>query len=91
MLAWVPACTGMTAHTLNGAQCASTGGDQDHAKDDVGVMNGRTPFEDGGEADVVHHALDDKHVHADGRMDQPELDRHDDDGFAELVKKIGRI
>ena len=43
------------------------------------TMNGSTPLKMVEKLDVLHHALDDEHVHADGRMDQPELHRHDDD------------
>src|SRR5262249_16420166 len=47
--------------------------------DDICADEGDNALEDGGEADVVHHALDDEHVHADGGMDQAELHGHDDD------------
>src|SRR5689334_22599916 len=53
--------------------------DQDHQADQVGRHKGNHAAEDGGERDVLHHALDDKDVHADRRMDEAELDRHHDD------------
>src|SRR5947209_3316892 len=54
-------------------------GDQDHQPHQVGRHEGDHAAEDGREGDVLHHALDDKDVHADRWMDQAELDRHDDD------------
>src|SRR5262245_49169874 len=54
-------------------------GDQDHEAQEVREHEGDDAAEDGGEGDVLYHALDDKDVHADGRMNQAELDRHHDD------------
>src|SRR5665647_3722075 len=54
-------------------------GDQDHQPDQVGDDERDHALEDRGETHVLHHALDDKHVHADRRMDQPEFHRHHDD------------
>src|SRR4051812_29684028 len=38
--------------------------DEDHETDDVRGHEGQHALEDGGEAHVLHHALDDEHVHA---------------------------
>src|SRR3954466_1222643 len=54
-------------------------GDQDHQAHEVCRHERDHALEDGGEGDVLHHALDDEDVHAHRRMDQAELDRHDDD------------
>src|SRR5271169_3230993 len=54
-------------------------GNQDHQPDQVGDDERDHAFENGGKTDVLHHALDHKHVHADRRVDQPEFHRHDDD------------
>src|SRR5665647_2473432 len=53
--------------------------DQDREADEVGNHERNYAQEYGRETHVLHHALDDKDVHADRRMDQPEFDRHDDD------------
>src|SRR5882724_8851197 len=54
-------------------------GDQDHQPDQVGGDERQYALENGGERYVLHDALDDEHVHADRRMDQPEFDGHHDD------------
>src|SRR5665213_2173822 len=54
-------------------------GDQDHQPDQVGEDEGDYALENRGETHVLHHALDDKDVHADRRMDEAEFDAHDDD------------
>src|SRR5580704_7541311 len=53
--------------------------DQDHETDHVGRDERQDAFEDGREAYVFDRGLDDEDVHSDGRMDEPEFDRHDDD------------
>src|SRR5690349_13517508 len=53
--------------------------DQDDQPQEVGRDEGDDAEEDGGEADVLDDALDDEDVHADRRVDEAELDRHDDD------------
>src|SRR6185437_13808275 len=53
--------------------------DEDDQTQDVGHDERQYALENRRKRDVVHHALDDEHVHADRRMDQAELDRHDDD------------
>src|SRR3569832_1308758 len=54
-------------------------GDQDDQPDQVGDDEGQYALEDGGEFDVLLHALDDEDDHSDRGVDQPELNRHDDD------------
>src|SRR4051812_47960622 len=54
-------------------------GDEDHQPDQVGHDEGNHAPENGGETHVFNDAFDDEHIHADRRMDQAELDRHDDD------------
>src|SRR5690348_1625381 len=44
-------------------------GDQDHQPHQVGRHERDHAAEDGGEGDVLHHALDDEDVHANRRMD----------------------
>src|SRR3954470_11802779 len=53
--------------------------DQNYQADEVGRHKGDHAAEDGGERYVLHHALDDKDVHADRWMDQAEFDGHHDD------------
>src|SRR5260221_5234165 len=54
-------------------------GDEDDQAQDVGGDEGEDAGEDGEEAHFRYHRLDDENVHADRRMDQPQLHGHDDD------------
>src|SRR5215813_15075007 len=47
--------------------------------DQVGDDERQHAIENGRDLHVLDHALDDEDVHADRRMDEAELDRHDDD------------
>jgi hypothetical protein len=53
--------------------------DQDHQPDQIGDDKRQHAAEDRRETDLLHHAFDHEHVHADRRMDQPKLNGHDDD------------
>src|SRR5665647_1173521 len=62
-------------------------GDQDHQPDQVGDDEGDYALENRGETHVLDYAFDDKDVHADRRVDQPEFHRHyDDDAEPDRVK-----
>ena len=47
-----------------------------HDEQDLGDHEGHDADVDRAQGDFRHHALDDEHVHADGRRDQAELDHH---------------
>src|SRR4029077_18781951 len=51
--------------------------DQNDQSNDVGYDKRDHALEDGGEGYVLHHALDDKDVHADRWMNEAEFYRHD--------------
>src|SRR5579883_3408114 len=51
-------------------------GYEDREPAEIGNDERNHTLEDGREIDVLHHALDDEHDHADRRMDEPELHRH---------------
>src|SRR4051812_8546539 len=53
--------------------------DEDHEPDQVGDDERNNTAENGRESDVLHHALDDEDDHADRRVNEAKLDRHDDD------------
>src|SRR6185312_6970505 len=54
-------------------------GDQDDEPDDIGDDERHHALENRDKTHVLDHALDDENIHADRRMDEPELHRHDDD------------
>src|SRR6201982_1162640 len=51
--------------------------DQNDQSNEVGYDKRDHALEDGGEGYVLHHALDDKDVHTDRRMNEAEFHRHD--------------
>ena len=53
--------------------------DQNDQPDEIGDDERQHAEKYRREAHVLHHALDDEYVHADRRMDEPELHRHHDD------------
>src|ERR1700674_496508 len=53
--------------------------DQDYEPNEIGDDKRHHAEEYRGETDVLHHAFDDEHVHADRGVNKPKLDRHDDD------------
>ena len=53
--------------------------DENRQSDDIGDDERDDAIEDRGEVHVLHHGLDDEHVHPDRRMDQPKFHRHHDD------------
>src|SRR4249920_3598297 len=53
--------------------------DQNHQANQVGNDKRNHALEDGRETHVFHHAFYHEHVHSDRRVDEAELDGHDDD------------
>src|ERR1035441_4356147 len=69
----------VSAHALRQPERDDRKGDEDDEAHDVGRHERQDALEDRREADVLDDALDDEDVHAHGRVDEAELDRHDDD------------
>src|SRR5512135_2387540 len=68
-----------SAHTPRQVDGNDREADQDGEAQQIGDDERYDTLEDRCEAHILHDALDHEYVHADRRVDQPQLDGHDDD------------
>src|SRR5262245_7164127 len=70
---------GMASHFRGQIERDDGKRNQNNQPQDIGDDERQHTVEDGRYLHVLHDALDHEDVHADRRMDEAELDRHDDD------------